>query len=284
MDHMGVATFSYTLLRNRRQILRGCGETLTLWIPWTIIRTTTRRDLSLEPGCRTTSPGGLPLDALPFGEPVMNSRQLNDFPGTDRFSVRRRLGAGGMGVVYEAYDREARTDRRAQDGAAARWLVALSVQAGIPEHRRARPPEPRAALRALRDRRPALLHDGTGRRRRLPAVRLPGPGDPGRRPAHAAQRRAIQPHDDGPRPRRLGGYGAGDRRERRDAAASDRRNADDARLDGRGEPVFGRGGADLSIGQPARPASPRWPARCPDHAEPADGATGTPTARRISSG
>ena len=28
-----------------------------------------------------------------------------DFAGTDRFSVRRRLGAGGMGVVYEVHDR-----------------------------------------------------------------------------------------------------------------------------------------------------------------------------------
>ena len=29
-----------------------------------------------------------------------------DFRGTDRFAVVRRIGAGGMGVVYEAFDRE----------------------------------------------------------------------------------------------------------------------------------------------------------------------------------
>ena len=50
---------------------------------------------------------------------VVGEESEGGFAGTPRFEIIRRIGAGGMGVVYEAYDREQRApvgapERRAQ--------------------------------------------------------------------------------------------------------------------------------------------------------------------------
>jgi hypothetical protein len=56
----------------------------------------TTADTTFDP---TRSVPGIPVA-------VARSRSFeDDFPGTDRFTVIRRLGAGGMGVVYEVEDR-----------------------------------------------------------------------------------------------------------------------------------------------------------------------------------
>ena len=53
--------------------------------------------------CLEPVPDGVPEPAL---APVPPDVETADFPGTARFRVLRRLGAGGMGVVYEVFDRD----------------------------------------------------------------------------------------------------------------------------------------------------------------------------------
>jgi len=123
-----------------------------------------------------------------------------EFSGTDRFAVVRRIGAGGMGVVYEVWDREReapfalktlrslsprrlslfKNEFRALRGLSHRNLVTLALDAGDPYRASlARTPRPRAAaaLRAAAPRRPArpprggsgVPTTGTARRRRVPS-------------------------------------------------------------------------------------------------------------------
>ena len=95
----------------------------------------------------------------------------DDFPGTTRFTVRRRLGAGGMGVVYEVDDtvRGEIVALKTLRHFTPADVYRLKGEFRKPRRRRAR--EPRVPLRALRRRRPLLLHDGARGRAELRRLR-----------------------------------------------------------------------------------------------------------------
>ncbi len=100
-------------------------------------------------------------DAAALGVSPLPPR-LADWKGTERYQVRRCIGAGTMGTVYEAFDRE-----RGQSVALKKLRHfparprCTSSSKSFPDAGRRRTPEPRAPARARGYRGPGrVFHDG----------------------------------------------------------------------------------------------------------------------------
>ena len=111
------------------------------------------------------------------------------FAGTERFQILRPLGEGGDGRGLRGARSRAERPHRAQDAAQAHARGHWPLQARVPRASGRAPPEPRQPRRALRDRRPLVLHHGARRGHRLPLV-----GAPGRGRAAAGQARLRRLH------------------------------------------------------------------------------------------
>src|SRR5689334_3554875 len=74
---------------------------------WPVTRDADEHDSILRAVAAT--PAKLPPELAPGGRFSPDGREPPAFRGTDRFRILRRLGAGGMGIVYEALDCERNT-------------------------------------------------------------------------------------------------------------------------------------------------------------------------------
>ena len=91
-------------------------------------------------------------------------RQPLHLVGTRRFELRRQLGSGAFGDVYEARDREHGTLVALKSLKSLEPGLDLSIQARVPDRRRSRAPEPRPPVRAVPRGRPLVPDDGADRR------------------------------------------------------------------------------------------------------------------------
>ena len=95
------------------------------------------------------------------------AESLRAMLNTVRFTLVRRVGSRRDGGRLRGLRPGARRTGRAQDHAAGRPDRPGPVQAGVPLLERHHPSQPGQSLRALRGRRPLVLHHGAGRGMRL---------------------------------------------------------------------------------------------------------------------